>query len=165
MVRSIMKWLLLLAVALPVLLLVAGQAGLLRGSAPADLGVTQGRLKAPSDSPNCVSSQTMLYPGHVQQSYAQIDPLPLKPGGAEASLTALTQALRSLDGVSIVEQKPDYIRAQAETHWLKFTDDLEFWINSDQEVIDLRSASRLGQMDFAANRKRIETLRSAYAAL
>lgn len=160
-----MKWFLLLVVALPLLVFVAGQAGWLRGEMPAGLGVTEGRLKALSNAPNCVSSQAALYPGHAQQSFAQIDPLPLKPGGSEASLTALTQALQGMDGVSIVEQSPDYVRAQAQTHWLKFTDDLEFWINPERQVIELRSASRLGKKDFNANRNRIEALRSAYAAL
>ena len=59
---------------------------------------------------------------------------------------------------------PGYVRAEAQTRWLKFTDDLEFWVNPEHQVIELRSASRLGQMDFAANRNRIEALRSAYLA-
>lgn len=165
MVRTIMKWTLLLVLALPVLLLLAGQTGLLAGTAPADLGVTQGRLKALSNTPNCVSSQALLYPGHAQERYAQIDPLPLKAAGAEASLAALAQALHTMDGVSIVEQTSDYVRAQAQTRWLKFTDDLEFWFNPERQVIELRSASRLGRKDFSANRNRIEALRSAYLAL
>ncbi len=128
------------------------------------LGVNQGRLKALSDTPNCVSSQAVLYPGHAQQSYAQIDPLPFKPEGAEASLAALALALKSLEGVTIVEQSPGYLRAQAQTRWLKFTDDLEFWVNPEHQVIELRSASRLGRKDFDVNRDRIEALRLAYTA-
>ena len=163
--RTIMKWFLLLVLVLPVLLLLAGQAGLLRGSPPGDLGVTQGRLKALSNTPNCVSSQAHLYPGHPQQTYAQIDPLPLKDAGPQVSISALTQALKAMDGVTITDEQPGYVRAEAQTRWLKFTDDLEFWVNPEREVIELRSASRLGRKDFAANRNRIETLRSAYQAL
>lgn len=162
--RTLMKWFLLLIVALPVLVLVAGQAGWLRGKVPPDLGVNQGRLKALSDTSNSVSSQADLYPGHAQQSHAQIDPLPWKPGGAGPSLAALEQSLQSMEGISIVETTPDYVRAQAQTRWLKFTDDLEFWVNAERQVIELRSASRTGLMDFGANRNRIESLRSAYAA-
>lgn len=165
MVRTVMKWLLLLVLVLPALLLLAGQAGLLQGELPGNLGVTQGRLKALSNTPNCVSSQASLYPGHVQERYAQIDPLPLKPAGPEASLTALVQALQGMDGVSIVEQNASYVRAEAQTRWLKFTDDLEFWVDPEHQAIELRSGSRLGQMDFAANRNRIEALRSAYLAI
>lgn len=165
MVRTVMKWLLLLVLVLPGLLLLAGQAGLLRGEPPGNLGVTQGRLKPLSNTPNCVSSQASLYTGHVQERYAQIDPLPAKPAGSEASLAALARVLQAMDGVSIVEQNDSYVRAEAQTRWLKFTDDLEFWFNPERQVIELRSGSRLGQMDFAANRNRIEALRSAYLAL
>lgn len=165
MVRTVMKWFLLLTLVLPVLLLLAGQAGLLRGAPPGGLGVSQARLKTLSNTPNCVSSQAHLYPGHPQQTYAQIDPLPLKAAGPQASLDALTQALKGMNGVTITAVQPDYVRAEAQTRWLKFTDDLEFWINPEREVVEVRSASRLGRKDFAANRNRIETLRLAYLAL
>ena len=165
MVRTVMKWFLLLTLALPVLLLLAGQAGLLRGAPPGDLGVSQGRLKALSNTPNCVSSQAHLYPGHPQQTYAQIDPLPLKAAGPQASLSALSQVLQAMNGVTVTDVQRGYVRAEARTRWLKFTDDLEFWVNPERQVIEVRSASRLGQMDFATNRSRIEALRPAYLAL
>ncbi|MEZ5703303.1 MAG: DUF1499 domain-containing protein [Burkholderiaceae bacterium] len=47
-------------------------------------------------------------------------------------------------------------------HWLKFTDDLEFWVNPSKQAIDVRSASRLGRKDFSANRQRLEAVRAAY---
>jgi uncharacterized protein (DUF1499 family) len=72
--------------------------------------------------------------------------------------------LSALPGVTIVEQKPDYLYAQAQTRWLKFVDDLEFWANPASDVIEMRSASRLGREDFGANRQRIEVLRAAYLA-
>ncbi|MDP2415874.1 MAG: DUF1499 domain-containing protein, partial [Hydrogenophaga sp.] len=54
--------------------------------------------------------------------------------------------------------------AQAQTRWLKFVDDMEFWVNPAGGVMDVRSASRLGREDFGANRKRVEELRAAYLA-
>jgi uncharacterized protein (DUF1499 family) len=63
-----------------------------------------------------------------------------------------------------VEQRPDYLYAQAQTRWLKFVDDLEFWANPNTSVIELRSASRLGREDFGVNRQRIEAIRAAYLA-
>jgi uncharacterized protein (DUF1499 family) len=56
------------------------------------------------------------------------------------------------------------VYAQAQTRWLKFVDDLEFWFNPASGVIELRSASRLGRKDFGANRQRIEAIRAAYLA-
>ncbi|MCM2288912.1 MAG: DUF1499 domain-containing protein [Sulfuritalea sp.] len=147
-----------------VLALVLVQMGALRGSRPADLGVSKGRLKPPSPTPNSVSSQAGLYPEHPQRAYAQIQPLPLKGGSAAASMQALATVLGVMPGITVVEQRPDYLYAQAETRWMKFTDDLEFWFDPARAVIELRSASRLGGKDFGVNRQRIEAIRAAYLA-
>ena len=156
------KLALLLIVGLALLLLGAGQYGLLQGQAPQDLGVTDGRLKPPSLTRNSVSSQASLYPDHPQRVHAQIESLPLKASGAPASISALARVLSQLLGVTLVEQRPDYLRAEAQTRWLKFVDDLEFWIDPARGVIELRSASRLGKEDLGANRARIEAIRTAY---
>jgi uncharacterized protein (DUF1499 family) len=157
-----LKTLLLIFLALTILLLAAGQFGLLQGQRPGDLGVTDGRLKRLSDTPNCVSSQSALYPGHPQSHYAAIDPLPLLQQDGQLSMKTLSLVLRAMPGVTVIEQRPDYIYAQAQTRWLKFTDDMEFWVNPAKQAIDVRSSSRLGRKDFSANRKRIEAVRAAY---
>ena len=159
---QVLKTLLLVVLALPILLVVAGQFGLLQGQRPGDLGVADGRLKGLSDTPNCVSSQASLYPGHPQSQYAAIDPLPLLQQDAQLSMKTLSKVLRAMPGVTVIEQRPDYIYAQAHTRWLKFTDDVEFWVNPAKQAIDLRSSSRLGRKDFSANRNRIEAVRAAY---
>ncbi|MES2890280.1 MAG: DUF1499 domain-containing protein, partial [Pseudomonadota bacterium] len=156
-----MKFAFYLVLAAIVLALVAAQVGLLSGQQPADLGVKDGRLKPPSRTRNSVSSQAALVPDHPHRAYATIDPLPFKGAGAAASLKALETVLRGMPGVTIVEQRPDYLYAQAQTRWLKFVDDVEFWVNPASSVIELRSASRLGREDFGVNRKRIEAIRAA----
>lgn len=147
-----------------VLALVLVQMGVLGGSRPADLGVSKGRLKPPSPTPNSVSSQAGLYPDHPQRDYALIQPLPLRGGSAAASMQTLAAVLSTTPGITVVEQRPDYLYAQATTRWLKFTDDLEFWFDPARGAIELRSASRLGGKDFGVNRQRIETIRAAYLA-
>lgn len=157
----------LFSIALPVLLglgFLAAQTGALRGSAPTDLGVKDGRFKPPSPTRNSVSSQATLYPEHPQKAYAQIEPLPLKPGNPAASVSALVAALQTLPGVTVVQQQPDYVYAQAQTRWLRFVDDMEFWVNPVTGVIEVRSASRLGREDFGTNRSRMQALRAAYLA-
>ena len=42
-----------------------------------------------------------------------------------------------------------------------FIDDVEFFVNKDKGVIDVRSASRLGESDLGVNRERIESIRQA----
>jgi len=149
---------------LAALLFVAAQFGLLAGREPTDLGVSNGRLKLPSLTPNSVSSQAALYPDHPQRDYASIGSLPLKSAGAAASLQTLAAVLKSVPGTSVVVQRPDYLYAQSQTRWLKFVDDIEFWVNPASQVIEVRSASRLGRKDFGVNRQRVETIRAAYLA-
>lgn len=160
----LLKLALLLVVGLPLVLLGAGQYGMLQGQAPQDLGVTDGRLKPPSLTRNSVSSQASLYPEHPQRVHAEIEALPLRSAGPEASIMALATVLTALPGLRIVEQRPDYLHAEAQTRWLKFVDDLEFWVNPERGVVEIRSASRLGSEDLGANRQRIEVIRSAYMA-
>ena len=153
----------LIAVGLVALVVIAGQAGLLGGQRP-ELGVVDGRLQPPSPTPNSVSSQTHLHPGHPQAAYAAVEPLPLKAAGVAASLRVLADVLQAMPGVTVVEQKDNYLRAQAQTRWLKFIDDLEFWIDPQDARIEVRSASRMGRKDFGVNRQRLEAIRAAYLA-
>lgn len=148
-------------IALPVVLVLAGQLGFLSDQAPTDLGVQAERLKAPSLTRNSVSSQAALHPDHPQLAYAQIDPLPLR-GTPQDSMALLQRALAAEPGVRIVTSTEGYHRATATTQWMGFVDDLEFWLNPTQGVIDVRSASRLGREDFGANRARLERIRLAY---
>jgi uncharacterized protein (DUF1499 family) len=151
----------IMLIAIPVLLVIAGQLGMLSGSLPNNLGVTDGKLKGLSATRNSVSSQANQYPDHPMSSYAALEPLPLV-GDAQASMAKLVTTLQATTGVRIEEQRDDYIRAKATTKLLGFVDDLEFWLNKDAGYIDVRSASRLGREDFGVNRKRIDALRAAY---
>ena len=47
---------------------------------------------------------------------------------------------------------------------MKFVDDVEFWFDPKAQVIQVRSASRVGEGDMGVNRKRIEAVRAALAA-
>jgi len=148
---------------LALLTLVAGQVGLFRGTRPADLGVREGRLKAPSPTPNSVSSQAGLWPGHPQTAYAQIDGLALRGSGPD-TLARLTALLADTPGVTLVQTRPDYLQAEFRSRWLGFSDDVEFWVDPAAGVIQVRSASRLGAEDLGVNRARIESLRARLAA-
>lgn len=152
----------IVAVAVPVLLLAAGQWGLLAGRAPANLGVRDGKLKPPSRTPNSVSSQAALWPeGDYASTYARIEPLPVRGDGV-AAIARLHRLLAAWPGARAVEQRPDYLRVEFRTRLLRFTDDAEFWFDPATHAIQLRSASRLGRKDFGVNRARIEALRAKW---
>jgi uncharacterized protein (DUF1499 family) len=154
--------LLLLALILAVLVVGAGQLGFFSGRAPEGLGVQAGRLKAPSGTPNSVSSQAGLFPGHPQRSNADIAPFTYT-GDGQAALRRLAGLLQSREGCRLVTQSPDYLYAQCSTRWLKFTDDLEFYLDASAGVIQVRSASRIGHGDLGVNRARVEALRARFA--
>lgn len=161
-----MRWLvygMAIAVALGVLLVVAGQAGLLAGTQPANLGVHESRLAPPALKPNSVSSQARLYPDNPQSEAAYIAPLTFQ-GEPQLAMEHLITILRQTEGLRIVEQQPDYLYAQANTKLLKFTDDLEFWLDRSGQLIHMRSASRLGHSDLGTNRTRLEAIRVRFSS-
>jgi uncharacterized protein (DUF1499 family) len=155
----ILKWLLSALVLVAVLVLVAGQFGLLRGRAPADLGVHEGRLKPPSRTPNSVSSQAALYPDNPRHADAQIAPLPFV-GDAPATLARIEAIVAGMPGAQVVARQPGYLGVQFTTRWMKFVDDTEFWADPSAQAVQVRSASRLGSKDFGVNRARIEAIRA-----
>jgi uncharacterized protein (DUF1499 family) len=160
-----MRYLILFALAVSLLalvLIIAGQLGLLRGKAPQDLGLKEGKLKPPARTPNSVTSQADLWPDHPRRTYAAIAPLKAT-GDASDDMQKIADALKAMPRTVIIKQEPGYIYAQSSTALLKFTDDIEFAWNADQRVVDVRSASRLGQKDFGVNRARVESIRAALA--
>ncbi len=156
---KIMGYLAVALVVLAVAVVVAGQLGLLSGSPPDKLGVTDGRLRPPSRNPNSVSSQAALYPDHPQKDYAAIAPLKYT-GDGKAAMARLDSMLQKEERTIVVRRTPDYLYAQSSTALLKFTDDVEFWLDPAYGVIQVRSASRLGRKDFGVNRARIEAIRA-----
>jgi uncharacterized protein (DUF1499 family) len=62
----------------------------------------------------------------------------------------------------IVEQKDNYIRTESRSKIMGFVDDAEFYFPEDDNIIQWRSASRLGESDLGVNRRRLEQIRLAF---
>ena len=160
--KRAVRMLMALLLTIPVLLVLAGQLGFLAGEPPQDLGVRDGRLKPPAFTPNSVSSQADLYPEHPQRSQARIEALRYS-GDGQAALARLATHLGTQPRVQVVTREATYVYAQCSTRWLGFTDDLELWLDLQAGVIQVRSASRLGDSDLGMNRARVEALRAVLA--
>ena len=65
-------------------------------------------------------------------------------------------------GGSIQAEKTDYLAATFTSSIFRFVDDLEIRIDTGQEMIHLRSASRVGHSDGGVNRKRVELLKNSF---
>lgn len=144
-------------------LVLAGQLGFFAGQVPAKLGMVDGRFSPPSTTPNSVSSQAMLYPEHPQKDYASIAPLTYS-GDGDLAIEKLAILLQKTERIRVITRGPDYIYAQCSTPLLQFTDDLEFWLDRRNSVIQVRSASRLGHRDFGVNRARVEAIRARFSS-
>ena len=136
-------------------LILGGQMGLLTGKRPVGFGVQDGKLKPAPNTPNCVSSQTT-------SEYHQIAPLTYTGDGA-AAFARLKTIVSGMQTASVIDSKPGYLYAEYTSKLLGFVDDAEFYLDEKAGVIQVRSASRLGQKDFGVNRARIEAVRAALA--
>jgi uncharacterized protein (DUF1499 family) len=66
--------------------------------------------------------------------------------------------------VKIVEESGGYMHAEATSRVFRFVDDVEFLMRPDGQLVDVRSASRVGYSDFGVNRRRIERIRQELMA-
>lgn len=118
-----------------------------------DLGLREGRLAPCTNKDNCVNSMTGDSPG--------IEPIHFKGEPDEAWLQ-MKQVVQA-NGGSIEQEKENYLWATFRSPLFSFVDDVEILMDVKSQWFNIRSASRVGQSDFSANRKRVETLQKAFA--
>jgi uncharacterized protein (DUF1499 family) len=128
--------------------------GLFSGKRPRELGVRDGRLRPPPSTPNAVSSQAV-------GGYHQIAPIEYT-GSREAALAFLKSVIGNSPRTRVVTATADYVYAEYQSRWLGYIDDVEFYFPSNEKLIHVRSASRLGTSDFGVNRRRIESIRRQF---
>jgi uncharacterized protein (DUF1499 family) len=120
---------------------------------PTNLGAKDGRLAPCKRSPNCVSSQAD--PGDREHYIAPI--------AFSGSMAAVRAAIAALPLATVIKAEGDYLHAEFRTPLMRFVDDVE--LLKVENLVHVRSASRLGRRDFKANRKRVERLRALIGSL
>jgi uncharacterized protein (DUF1499 family) len=118
----------------------------LAGPVPDSLGPVAGGL-APCDGPaHC-----------VRQDWPLVDPA--------AAMARLAPRLEETPGLRIerfdAEAPAPYLHATASSRFFGFVDDLELQADPDRGLLQVRSASRLGDSDLGVNLRRVEGLRRA----
>jgi uncharacterized protein (DUF1499 family) len=111
-------------------------------------------LPCPS-SPNCVSTL-------ATDSQHRIDPIRYVDPTDEA-VRRITAILRSMPRVRITSAGDGVIRAEFTTLIFRFVDDVVFAFDDETKTIHFRSASRVGRGDLGVNRRRMESIRRAFA--
>ncbi len=123
------------------------------------IGVEQGQLSPCPKSPNCVSS---MAPANDKSHF--IKPISYYPSDKRKALETLRRVLMLQARINIVDASEAYLHVEFKSKIFRFVDDVEFFFIDNEPLIHIRSASRLGYSDLGANRKRMELIRSQFAA-
>ena len=124
---------------------------------PRSFGISEGRLPPCPGSPNCVSSQSTDEKHWVE---------PLRYGCSTAdAMRRLKKIINSMSGSNIVREEDRYLQAEFRSALFRFIDDVEFYLDADNDIIHVRSASRVGYWDLGVNRRRVEAIRSKLSKL
>ena len=105
------------------------------------------------DKPNCVCSE------YIDDTEHYIDPLALSTEKLPRAVEYIKISIESLGG-EIQTEKNDYLAATFSSSFFGFIDDVEFRIDTENKLIHIRSAARLGHSDFGVNKKRVRTLKT-----
>lgn len=137
------------------------------GLGPRDVNGTKALALCPA-TPNCISTaEEANDPKHYVPQWSYNPPgagsKRAKKSKAEA-MKDLEDAVTSLtpDGFTseIMEKTDDYLYAEYTSPTFGFVDDVEFLVRDEaSSEVEYRSASRIGESDGDANRKRIKALR------
>ena len=120
---------------------------------PTNLGVVDGRLAGYPASPNCVSTQ-------AEDADHRMEPIPVT-GSADDAMQRVKDLLSKMSRTKIVTVEANYLHVEFRSAFLRFIDDVEFLIDTEEQVIHFRSASRVGYSDLGVNRRRMEQIRKA----
>lgn len=108
-------------------------------------------------APNCVSS---LAPAEDRVHF--VEPLSFS-GTSRPAFACLQAVLAHMAGTTQVSAGDDRAHWVFTTRWLRFRDDVHILLVAQEEVIHIRSASRIGYGDMGVNRARVEAVRRAFA--
>ena len=109
------------------------------------IGLVEGKLAVCSSKPNCVCSE------HDKDDSHSIEPVSVVS-------SVLNEAVKKVlleMGAEIVTEQDDYIAATFTSHFFSFIDDFEIRLDRENQLVHVRSASRVGHSDFGVNRKRV----------
>ena len=77
-------------------------------------------------------------------------------------MNAIKQVVATYGGADIKKETTDYLYVVFTTSGLKFHDDAEFWLDTENRQVHFRSSSRAGYSDMGLNRKRYDALTELY---
>jgi uncharacterized protein (DUF1499 family) len=106
------------------------------------------------DSPNCVSTAA------TDEEHA-IDPYPFSGSAADAK-AKMVSVINDLPRTTIVGETDNTLHVEFRSRVFRFVDDVEFFFDEADSLVQYRSAARTGYSDMGVNRKRMEEIRTRF---
>jgi uncharacterized protein (DUF1499 family) len=119
-------------------------------------GLVDGKLKACPNKPNCLCSESL------QNFQANTEAVKINSGKNKTPLRTFEDIILKMGG-EIVDKNETYLSSTFKSELFGFIDDLELRWDASNNVVHLRSSSRVGYSDMGKNAKRVESLKSKYA--
>jgi len=118
-------------------------------------GLVDSKLSRCPASPNCISSE---YP---EDKLHFTEPLDISDYKFEKLSQAIIDAINNTGGKPASIEK-NYISATYTSNIFRYVDDFEIRIDSNSNLLHIRSASRVGHSDLGANLKRIQQFKNQF---
>ena len=104
------------------------------------------------DSPNCVSTAA------TDERHA-IEPY-VTDGSTSGTKTRIVNIINAMPRSTIVSDEDNYLHVEFRSRIFRFVDDVEFFFDEADGLVQFRSAARSGRSDLGVNRKRMEEIRA-----
>lgn len=108
-------------------------------------------------SPNCVNTLDT-------RDEFKMAPLPFKED-FEKTKKKLMNVLKGFTEAKLVRDDGHVLFYEFTSRWLKFVDDVIFYLDDETKMIHFKSASRVGYYDFKKNRERMTAITNKYNAV
>jgi uncharacterized protein (DUF1499 family) len=128
-------------------------------NSPQPSNVGMGQLAPCPENASCVSSLAPTNDRYVQPlNYRDLSEFTV-------AQVLLQQAIQMEPRMILIVSEPGYIHAEKRTATLRFVTDVEFLLNTDAQMFEVRAISRLAQPDIEQNRQLVDRLRDRYNQL
>ena len=121
---------------------------------PNTVGLVSGEFKPLKDSPNGLSSQSTI-------EAQQVPPFQMTTSVSEAKKN-IKNLILSYGNTKLIKESDHYLHFVFTTKGFHFKDDVEFYFDSEKNIIDFKSQSRIGYSDMGMNRERYEMIRKDF---
>ena len=118
------------------------------------IGIIDGKFHPCPKSPNCVSTQST-------DEKHRMKPIQYSSTVDEAK-EKIKNLIKSFKRTKLITETENYLHFEFRTATFKFVDDVEFYLDVKEKLINFRSAARLGWSDMGVNRKRMRKIRELY---